>query len=220
MRRVSAASLFLALVTGVLGYGWNPDRSRPVPSASDMNDCCRGPTGCCREGYRCVPNYRTCVRVGMEPKPSGVTKVLVVPVVTEGQQGTGISGGALGGCGGGGHYCWYRERCCYIAQSGAHLPTSVHPTTSCCTRSSSRQCPRIRGCHNPFGVNSPPGVYNPPGYRPPPVFQNPPAFNWDREQLMMQRHTLVPSPAVTLLPSWVGGILWVLVYVAPFNSCS
>nr|XP_050023771.2 uncharacterized protein LOC126517978 [Dermacentor andersoni] len=211
MRKVSTASAFLALVAAAQGYGWNPDRSRPVPSASDMDDCCRGPTGCCREGYRCEPNYRTCVRVGVEPRPGGTSKVLIVPVGTRRHQGTAVSGGTTGGCGGGGgHYCWDHERCCHISQSGAHLPTGVHPTTSCCTRSSSRQCPRIRGCHSPFGVNSPSGVYNQPGYRPSPAYQNPPAFNWDREQLMMQRHTLVPSPASALLPSCGGGVLLAL----------
>ncbi|KAL1426480.1 hypothetical protein MTO96_018285 [Rhipicephalus appendiculatus] len=53
-----------------------------------MDDCCRGPTGCCREGYRCEPNYRTCVRVGVVPRPRGSTKVLIVPVVSRRNQGT------------------------------------------------------------------------------------------------------------------------------------
>ncbi|XP_075730873.1 uncharacterized protein LOC142774374 [Rhipicephalus microplus] len=71
---------------------------------------------------------------------------------------------SIGSCGGGGHYCWDHHRCCHVLQSGAHLPTSLHHTTSCCAQGSHRQCPRIRGCYsNLGGVGSHSGIYNSPG---------------------------------------------------------
>ncbi|XP_077498446.1 uncharacterized protein LOC144109497 isoform X1 [Amblyomma americanum] len=212
MIAATRVSILLGFVATVRGYGWNPDRSRPVPSSADMDDCCRGPSGCCRDGYRCEPNYRTCVRVGVEPRPGGPSRVLLVPVVTRRHQGissqgsvVSSAGGTTGDCGGSGRYCWDHDRCCHISQTGAHLPTGAHPTTVCCTRSSSRHCPRIRGCHNPQGVHTSAGAYNAPGHHQPhSVHRGSSGFNWDREQLMMQRHTLVPSSATAGLPSGLG----------------
>ncbi|KAH9383936.1 hypothetical protein HPB48_025876 [Haemaphysalis longicornis] len=177
-----------------------------------MDECCRSVGGCCREGQRCEPTYRRCVSVASQPRPGGSSsKVLLVPVITRHNQGTSSqgslasgSGGVVGGdCTGGGHYCWYHERCCHMAHT--HQPGTLHQSTSCCTRSN-RQCPRIRGCHSPFGVN---WDHQQRYDRNRDRFdqrhhEQQQRFNWDREQLMMQRHTLVPSAATrAALPSWI-----------------